>query len=74
LEEDEQIIIPINQNIVSGDNIIIGDVSGTVTQEANSKRTTTNVKGKPKWLKWLYWILGALVIIMGLIEAIWRIV
>jgi hypothetical protein len=71
LEEDEQFSIPINQNI-SGNNVIVGNVSGTAKQEVNTG-TTTKGKGKPKWLKWLFWILGALVLIAGLIEGIRRI-
>lgn len=59
LEEDEQVSIPFNQNIITGDNIIMGNVSGTVTQEDNAT-VTTEAKRIP-WLKVLYWIIGILV-------------
>lgn len=62
LEEDEQISIPINQNIVTGDNVIIGDNFGKIKQENNSA-VKPKSNGKPKWLKWLKWILGILVAI-----------
>ena len=59
LEEDEQFTFPIHQNI-SGRNVIVGDISGTVTQKDNSKKTKSG-KGKPNWLNILYWIIGILV-------------
>lgn len=60
LEDDEElnIPIPIHQNI-SGRNIIVGDISGTVTQEDNTS-VSTETKRIP-WLKVLYWIIGILV-------------
>jgi hypothetical protein len=65
LEEDEQFSIPINQNI-SGTNVIVGDITGYVKQEANSS-VITEINEKPKWLKTLYWIIGILVGISVLI-------
>ena len=50
---------PLIQNI-SGRNVIVGDISGTVTQKDNSKKTKSG-KGKPNWLNILYWIIGILV-------------
>jgi len=59
LEEDEQINFPFNQNI-SGTNVIVGDISGSVKQETNSN-VATEIIEKPKWLKTLYWVIGILV-------------
>lgn len=68
-EEDEQFNIPLRQNIVTGDNVIIGNISGTVTQEDHSNKLTKD-KGKPKWLEWLKWIIGILILAAGLIASI----
>jgi len=70
LEEDELFSVPINQNIVTGDNVIFGNVSGTVTQEDHSTVRTTKANGKPKWLKWLKLIIGILLLAAGLIASI----
>lgn len=71
LEEDEELGIstPIHQNI-SGRNVIVGDISGTVTQEDNTKMKATITKGKPNWVNILYWIIGILVGITILITFI----
>jgi len=69
LEEDEQIIIPFNQNIVTGDNVIIGNNYGKIKQEDNST-DSTKAYGKPKWLKWLMWIIGILIGVSSLITFI----
>lgn len=66
LDEDEQINLPSNQNIVNADNVIIGDVSGKVKQESHLEGSTAN-KGKPQWLKWLFWILGLLTLTASII-------
>lgn len=59
LEEDEEFTTPIQQNI-SATNVIVGNVSGTASQEDNSTKIL-NEKGKLPWLKILYWIIGVLV-------------
>lgn len=69
LEEEEQFSTPIRQNIITGDNIIIGDISGSVKQVDNS-RIPTKVKKRGKWLNWIYWIVGILVGITILIAFI----
>lgn len=72
LEEDELFTIPSRQNIITGENVIVGNISGDVKQVDNAPMPT-KTKEKPKWLKWFYWILGALVLILSIIEAIFRI-
>jgi predicted transcriptional regulator len=60
LEEDEDLGIPISHTTISGDNIIFGNISGDVKQEANSLMPE-KTEEKMSWLKWLYWIIGILV-------------
>jgi hypothetical protein len=69
LEEEEQFSIPIRQNIITGDNLIIGDISGSVKQVDNSTIPTKDKK-RGKWLNWIYWIVGILVGITVLIAFI----
>jgi hypothetical protein len=76
LEEDGDINIPINQTLVTGDNVFVGNNYGNLKQQDNIEESDKNPiksSGKPKWLKWAGWILGILVLIIGLIEAIRRI-
>jgi hypothetical protein len=58
-KEDEPFTFSINQNI-SGTNLIVGDVSGNVKQEANSTVAKETIE-KPKWVRTLYWVIGILV-------------
>jgi predicted transcriptional regulator len=60
LEEGEELSMPINQNIISGHNIIVGNTSGDIKQGDNSAITAKSEE-KMNWLKWVYWIVGILV-------------
>lgn len=66
LEEDEPFNIPIRQNIVTGDKIIIGDISGNIIQTDNSS-ISAKTNDKPKWLKWTMWVIAILLGISGII-------
>jgi hypothetical protein len=59
LEDDEPFTFPFQQNI-SGTNLIVGDISGNVKQEANTTANTETIE-KPKWIRTLYWVVGILV-------------
>jgi len=74
LEEDEQFDMPINQNIFNVHNLSYAgrDINGEIKQEVNPT-LSKKANGKPKWLKWIFWILTGLAIIVGLIEGIKRI-
>ncbi len=65
LEEDEPIILPINQNIVTGDNIsmIGGNNYGEVKQEDHQTIRKPKIKGLPLWAQWIAWIVGILLLI-----------
>jgi hypothetical protein len=75
LQEDDLVFnVPTNQNIFNSDNIaFVGrDNYGNIEQEV---KTELPKKGtKPKWLKIVGWILGLLLVILGIIEAIIQIV
>jgi hypothetical protein len=59
-EEDEDFSLPTYQNI-SAKNVIVGNISGPVTQGDNSTKITNKTKGKTTLLNNIYWIIGALV-------------
>lgn len=71
LQEDELIDNPIQQNIYHVNNLsVVGrDNIGKIQQEVKSE-SPKKTNGKPKWLKYFLWILGALALIFGIIEAI----
>jgi hypothetical protein len=60
LEEEEQFTIPIKESIITGDNVIVGNISGDVNQVDHSANPT-KVKGKVNWLKIFYWTISILV-------------
>lgn len=70
-EEEKQFVIPSNQNIFNVHNLSYAgrDINGKIEQEVKSE-SSKKVNGKPKWLKYLLWILGAFALILGIIEAI----
>lgn len=77
LEDEEPFSIPLNRNIITGDNIIIGNVGGDVKQTDNTTKETTQKeqkeqKDKNNWLKLLYWVVGILVGITVIITFVLR--
>lgn len=59
LNEDNEISPRINQNTVTGDNVVIGDNYGIIKQTDNFVSADKS-SDKPKWLKWVGWVLAAL--------------
>ena len=54
---------------VTGDNVIIGNNYGSIKQ-ADNFVGAENSSDKPKWLKWVGWILAAVLAIFGIAELI----
>jgi len=66
LEEDEPIYLTRSQNIITGESVIVGNVSGDVKQ-GNKDVIPTNKKIKVDRVQYIYWIVGILVGITALI-------
>jgi len=63
LDVNEEPRISTGSSIISGDNIIIGNISGDVKQDDHIT-LSNNEKEDKKWLKYIYWVVG---IIVGII-------
>jgi hypothetical protein len=65
LEEDEPIYLTRSQNIITGENVIVGNISGDVKQ--GNKAVIPSNKNKIDRVQYIYWIVGILVGITALI-------
>ncbi|HCT86051.1 MAG TPA: hypothetical protein DF296_12745 [Candidatus Margulisbacteria bacterium] len=69
LAEDEEYNVSPSHTTVTGDNVIIGNNYGSIKQ-ADNFVGAENSSDKPKWLKWVGWILAAVLAIFGIAELI----
>lgn len=60
IKTNSLISTPINQTLIKGDKVIVGNISGNVKQVNNSIGSETKSEGLPKWAQWIAWIIGIL--------------